>query len=417
MRTLVATALIAATSAVVVAGTASGAKHPTVTLRLTSLSGPQEAGTTAVLKDFEARYPWIKVRASYVPGSTLETIVAQVAAGNAPDLLMVYQGSGAVTAVGHLAKVGLLADLSNQPWVKRIPPPFRAVTQYRGKTYDYPADYSLMGLVYNRALFAQYGVAIPRTFNDLLAACDTFQSHGVPAIAFGLKDVFHLYFLTYPMITSTVFSADPNWAQKQQGGEATFEGSPQWHQGLSEIQTLLQRKCFEDNVLGFSHDDAMRMVASGKAAMTPEVIEFFATVKSYDPTGDFGMFAYPGTNNPTKNWIPVSAQPGFAITAKSKHQAEAKIFLNFFNSPKENRKFSRIAGGLATADENHPVLPAGAEPLVPYLAKNWSAPFLDQGWTSAAIQPAFAAGVQQLFSGQTTVDGVLKSMDAAAHQG
>ena len=43
-------------------------------------------------------------------------------------------------------------------------------------------------------------------------------------------------------------------------------------------------------------------------------------------------------------------------------------------------------------------------------------PFMDQEWPNAKVQPVHFAGIQELFAGKTTVQGLLKDMDKAYEQ-
>jgi len=52
-----------------------------------------------------------------------------------------------------------------------------------------------------------------------------------------------------------------------------------------------------------------------------------------------------------------------------------------------------------------------------FIKKNHISTWPDQLWTSTTIQPAVFDGVQGIFSGQDTIDGVLGKMDAAFAEG
>ncbi len=43
-------------------------------------------------------------------------------------------------------------------------------------------------MIYNKDIFAQYGVAVPTTWDEFLQACETFKANGVTPIYGTFKD-------------------------------------------------------------------------------------------------------------------------------------------------------------------------------------------------------------------------------------
>jgi len=80
----------------------------------------------------------------------------------------------------------LLADLSSAPWAGQIPPAAAATTNKGTKTYAFPAESSVLGGIYNPATFAKYGLAVPKTYSDVLSLCTAFRDKtGKAAVALG----------------------------------------------------------------------------------------------------------------------------------------------------------------------------------------------------------------------------------------
>ena len=74
-----------------------------------------------------------------------------------------------------------LADLRDQPWVSKLSPTIKdAVTDSSGKVYALPMDQDKSGPIYNVTILNQDGIAVPNTFDGLVAACQTIlnKSHG-----------------------------------------------------------------------------------------------------------------------------------------------------------------------------------------------------------------------------------------------
>src|SRR5919198_3627415 len=106
-----------------------------VTLTLKSITdakvawGPLIAAYTRVA-------PNVTIKASYAPTDQLQTALrAQLGAGNAPDLFVDWPGNGSAMSVQQLAPTGLVADLSDQSWIKDVPAGVKPLLGANGKTY------------------------------------------------------------------------------------------------------------------------------------------------------------------------------------------------------------------------------------------------------------------------------------------
>ena len=52
-----------------------------------------------------------------------------------------------------------------------------------------PIDFGSYGLFYNKSMLKQAGLSEPpKTFDDLLAACDRLKAHNIIPIAYGDRD-------------------------------------------------------------------------------------------------------------------------------------------------------------------------------------------------------------------------------------
>lgn len=57
-----------------------------------------------------------------------------------------------------------------------------------GKLYGLARNTDVMAFYYNKALFEEYGVAVPTTYDELLAACDTFKEAGIIPVSMDGSD-------------------------------------------------------------------------------------------------------------------------------------------------------------------------------------------------------------------------------------
>ena len=137
----------------------------------------------ALVKDFEAKYPKIKVNYQNVDFGTVEQkfkAAAQSGKG-APDVVRTDVG-----LIPEYASLHYIAPLDGtaalQDTADFMAGPMNT-TKYDGKTYGVPSVTDTLGLLYNKDIFAKAGIsAPPKTWDELIADSATIKQK-VPGVA------------------------------------------------------------------------------------------------------------------------------------------------------------------------------------------------------------------------------------------
>jgi raffinose/stachyose/melibiose transport system substrate-binding protein len=406
-------AVVAAAAGVSTALSFSSKGGDNVTLSLVGVAAPISPATSAVIKAYERLHPNVTIKATYVPGDTYTTAVAaQIRGGNVPDLIEVFPGGGSSNSVWELAKAHVIRPLSGQPWAKTIPTSFHPAAQYKGQTYIFPLSFSMIGVIYNKQVFAKYHVAIPTTYSKLLSLCDTLNGDGVAPIALALATPWNTQLPSYALVASLVYAKDPKFAAHMAAGKATFAKS-NWRAAFNAYIEMAKRGCFNKGFTGTEYTASLRMLAEGKAAMAIQVTESLPALKADSPKGQFGMFPFPGTNGPQSSiWIPVGANDGFGISTHTKHLKEAEDFVSWLNRPQNAKKFADALGD-PPITAGVPQLPSNLKLMQQKLAKAETTTYMDQFWPNSELQPTHFTVVQQLLTNQISVSQALAKMDQA----
>ncbi|MEZ4709471.1 MAG: sugar ABC transporter substrate-binding protein [Caldilineaceae bacterium] len=175
---LIAAALMAACVAPAVqngGAAGSGAAGDVTTVRITCWeSGDALEPFTSAIDSFEAANPDIKVQLECIPQDYGTKLLAQLAAGTAPDIFQ--NGDGDVAKYVQEGAVAPLDDYINGADgldMNVFLPGIADFGVVDGHTYYLTKDYSPLVLYYNKKLFDEAGVAYPTaewTWDDLLAA-------------------------------------------------------------------------------------------------------------------------------------------------------------------------------------------------------------------------------------------------------
>lgn len=410
---LTAAGLLAACSG----GTNAGGGSGSTDSNLLTLASVDQGSIEEVVKAFEKANPGVDVRFTTSGADQYQQqIRTQLSSGTAPDVMSVWPGNGNPGATYVLAKPGYLLDLSDQSWAAKLPPAMKSVAQYDGKTYTAVFGQNGIGAVYNQDALAKSGLTPPATWTELLNFCRAAARKGTPAFALGNQDNWVTQIVLYALVATTVYGADREFDQKMQAGSVTFADS-KWTTALDKYLQMEKTGCFQKNPLGTSYEASQTLAATGKTLGIIQGNWVVALLKGKNPAGKFTLKALPATDNPAEFLMPAAAGAGYGINAKAKNKDLALRFVNFVMSPEGMNLFVTKQGGLpAIPGTGHAADPALAE-LSTYITENRTVPFMDQLWPNPKVQQTMLSGLQEIFSGQSTPDKVLKAMDTDYNAG
>jgi raffinose/stachyose/melibiose transport system substrate-binding protein len=396
------------------AGTSGGGGKTTLTMKAIT---DNQKSWEELIAQYKKANPDVTIKASFAPTDQLQTALrAQLGAGGAPDMFVVWPGNGSAMSVKQLAPTGLLADLTDQDWVKTIPESTRPLLGVKDKTYIWSPSTTPIGVIYNKQVFKQAGVdKLPTTYDEFLAAGEKIKKAGKIPIALGLQTPWVTQLIPYAIAPATAFVDDPNLAKDMQAGKKSFTNS-KWNEVFDRYLDLDKRGFFNPNPNGTTFEQQTEMVASGKAAMSVQVTgvipAYLAAAKNPE---EIGTFPFPASDSADQLKIAAGISAGLGVSAKTTKMDAAKAFTKWLGEPKQMATFAK--GGYAV-----PLVSTGGkldplvEPFAPYVKENKAFPFMDQEWPNAKVQPVHFAAVQELFAGKKTVPQVLKDLDQAYKQ-
>ncbi|MFB6942263.1 extracellular solute-binding protein [Streptomyces sp. NPDC060286] len=181
MGLIAAGAALALTATLTGCGGGSGGSGD-VTLRLVAADYGNSAANSskkywaALVKDFEASHPGIKVEVSVYSWKDVDREVAgMVKRGEAPDIAQIASYADYAEA-GRLYRADELLNITAQA---NFLPRLADAGSVNRTQYGLPFVASTRLLFYNKKLFAQAGLAAPRTWNDIRDDATVLEQHGV----------------------------------------------------------------------------------------------------------------------------------------------------------------------------------------------------------------------------------------------
>ncbi|QQE80476.1 ABC transporter substrate-binding protein [Alicyclobacillus sp. SO9] len=319
----------------------SSANAKTVTLQFEHWRGEDVPTFKKIIKQFEAKYPNIKVQMTVLPSSKYAAQIQTTLSGShGADIFATFPGAEFNT----LYKMGVYEDLSGQSWLSRFSPSLIKAGQMNGKQYAVPWQLVYNDPLYNVKMFKKYNIKVPKTWSQFLSACQTLKSHGIIPMAW-VGQISNTQFIN-PMLMNNMPSV--NIFDKVDSGAAKLTGS--WYtKTLTQIKQLYDKGYFQKDPTGTSKQGAIALFASGKAAMFDMGSYDMVNAQKLNPKLQVGMLAPNTTTNSSPKYGGIYTSTFMlGINKNSKHIKQAEEFLNFLTKPKMASLYANGTGQFLT---------------------------------------------------------------------
>lgn len=202
-----------------------------------------------------------------------------------------------------------------------------------GVTYALPLELNIAPIYYNKEIFAQHGLDVPQTYDDLKHIITTLSDNGMAPIALGNKDRW-TGSLWYMYLADRI--GGPETLRSAIDGSGSFD-DPALISAAAEIQELVDLNGFNRGFNGLSNDEGKAEFLNSDAAMylmgTWEVPNFTTNPDIPQEFRDsVGFFKFPvveGGNGDLDSWVG-GPGVGLFVAEDSDVKEESFKFLQFF---------------------------------------------------------------------------------------
>ncbi len=365
-------------------------------------SWDNEATMKPVLDEFRKQHPDIKLQVSYgtpVQGyiSTLQT---RLNSGTAADVFIITAENKA-----EIMETGLAKDLSGQPWIGNIAESAQAAYTKDGKVFGAATASWGGGILYNKELLAKVGFTTPPvTWDGFLTLCRKLKDAGItPFYERGDEIPPSLAALVGLQNQSLGGDMDARiWA-----GKSSFKDT--WTQPLQEWSRLFTEGLVSPSAAGLSGDQINAEFAKGSVAMISTGSWALGSIQKSAPGLKLAFMPVPGSSG--TYWAGAVA-PGYAVNAKTKHEAAANKLVEFLQSRTAVQLYQKQTAAITTTKDYTPQLDAALSTMVPAVREGrFYLPQVAWPTNSAAINTEAVSLLQQLIQGQSTPEKVATALD------
>ncbi|WP_214626508.1 ABC transporter substrate-binding protein [Paenibacillus agaridevorans] len=317
-----------------------------VELKIISFRVEDKAYFDELNKAFEDAYPYITVKYDAVPTADYPQLrTARMTTG---DVDLIASATEAEIVAEDTRET--LADLTGAEFLNNFMPDALKAGQYEGKQYFVPISTVSMVTFYNKQIFADNGLSVPTTWDELIAVSEALAAKGISPIMFGGKDQWPINMIIAQLEQSIIRPAGANsdYYSKMRTEEKKFTDA-EWLEVFTKLQTL--SKYFQKNYAGLDYGQAPALFAQGKAAMMIDGSWSLAQIEDANPSFETGAFLLPGSNDPVANQV-ASTKFGFGwmVNKDSKNKDAAIKYLEFMTSKENYQKYNDLVRMLPTIE-------------------------------------------------------------------
>jgi multiple sugar transport system substrate-binding protein/raffinose/stachyose/melibiose transport system substrate-binding protein len=372
---------------------------------------PRKADAELV-KQFMEKNPNIEVIQSTVAHEDFkQALRAYLTSSTPPDVMTWFAGNRARFFIDK----GVIMDISDvyekEGWNNSYPKGFKALSTVDGKQYFVPTSYYWWALYFNKVVLDKYGIQPPKTFDELLAACDTLNENGVIPIAIGAKAPWTLagWFDYLNMRTN-----GPEFHINLMLGKEKYD-DPRVKKTFENWKALLDHKCFMPDSSSYMWQEVVPQMLQGKAAMYL-MGQFLMDSVPKENQKDFDFVRFPiiDPNMPIGEDAPTD---GFFAAANAPHPEAAKALLGWFGSKEAQTYFAKTLNRLPTNTEvDTSIFPPEVQKGIELLkGADYIAQFYDRDTTPEMAEKGMAA-FQEFTNDPTKIDQILAQLEKDRQQ-
>jgi raffinose/stachyose/melibiose transport system substrate-binding protein len=308
------------------------AGNVTLTVWDQEVRGGQAAQIKELNKQFQAKYPNVKIKRVAKSFEDLNTTLKLAVSGpKAPDVVEANQGLG---VMGQLVKAKLLRPIDDYAkiygWADRYPSLLLDLNKFEpngttfgsGDLYGLSQMGEIVGVFYNKKKVA----TPPKTLDEFEAALAKAKGDGDVPIQFGNLD-------KWPGIHEYETVLGQN-ADKQAVRDFVFQKSgasfntPEFQAAASKLQDWVKKGYFTNDFNGTGYDPAWQRFAKGRGAFLIAGTWLVADLAK-QMGDDVGFFTMPGTQAGGDPVALGGESLPFTITSKSAHPDVAAAYIDF----------------------------------------------------------------------------------------
>ncbi|MEO7018509.1 MAG: extracellular solute-binding protein [Leifsonia sp.] len=324
----------AALAALALVGCSTSSSGGATTIRL--LAGGNDPVNTkfanTIATAFHKANPSITVKVDFRPPGTDgdNLIKTKLSTGTMDDVFLYNSGS----LLQALHPDSQLQPLTDESWVKDITPDFKAAVSTSKGTYGAPWGTTFDGgIMYNKKVYAQLGLSVPKTWNEFISNSEKIKAAGITPVLVSYGDTWTSQLFVLADFAN-VSAQDSKWADQYTANKRKYANPPALA-GFTHTQEIFDKGLMNKDFASLTNVNALKELATGAAAQYPMLTVLIGNVVQSNPSqvNDIGYFAMPTDSGDPHATVWESNGAYVPKSTTGDKLTAAKKLVAFLNSP------------------------------------------------------------------------------------
>ncbi len=360
-----------------------------------------------LVDSFNAIHPDTKIVIT-APADAGTVLKTRLAKNDIPDIVAL----GGDNNYKELQGAGVLADLSGEAFVSDVQDSYLQMVydvnaNKEQAAYGIPYATNASGILYNVDKFEELGLTVPTTWNEFLKVVDKIEAAGETPFLLTYKDSWTGLCAWNSMAPDL---QPEGFTDARLKNETTFTDT---HQEIAQKYLQIISHA-QDDFMGTTYDDGNKAFANGEACMMINgnwAINQFITANA-----DFhvNMFAFPASDDATKNYVTSGVDVLFATSKDSKHLDVVKEFIAFMLEKENaqtyiNDQFAFSA--VKEVEQDAPTVAGVKEDIAAGKVANFPDHYYPNGFDLSALLSEFSLNYVNGMDDTQNIQSFLKNCD------
>ncbi|MFD0679293.1 MULTISPECIES: ABC transporter substrate-binding protein [unclassified Paenibacillus] len=303
---------------------------------MTNATGMTFDAIQTIIDGFTKENPGIQVDFSTQGKDYEQLMKAKMASNDLPDLFATHGWS-----VNRYSEY--LRPLNDQPWFGNLTDTIKpTISDKKGNVYVLPLNIDQSGIVYNKKVLKDLNLEIPKTWEELMAACKVIKNANITPIHIGGKDTTKLAGF-FNKLAPTVLVSDKSHNYGDSLKDGTFDWSG-WNLVSQQLVNLKKEGYLNKDVVTADPLSAAEKIATGKAAFLFENNAIVAEVMKINPDAQVGMMPVPAFYKGDEPILNGGEREAFGVWNKSKNIDAALLLLSYLAKSDNIAKVAAATG-------------------------------------------------------------------------
>jgi len=316
----------------------------------------------SIAEDFNAAYPAYKLIVDEVPSQEIDQVIqTRIIAGDVD--IVSFQTFSRAQEEWNAKQVdkpdwqnyideGYLEDLTDKEFIKNYNAAVLAGNAYKDKLWSLNiGTIAYSGLFYNKAIFSELGLSVPKTWEEFIAVCEAVKADGkYNILSAGAGDQWPLN-----MFSNAIISANYGDGAKEIGEKLLTGEMKHTDPEIKLVYDCMEQfaSYLEPGVTGISYSDAPGRFALGQLAMYADGAWSAPDIDRAGAEFEYGYFPLPGVKAREDGLGPqygIKYDLSFSVPTNAPAKEGAFAFLEYISRKEVYTAFLNAIGFTPTQD-------------------------------------------------------------------